>query len=505
MRLKTGSPVLLRNVRPMVRHTARTTPASTAWCVRLACATALACAGATALATPVTPSLAREQDRARFRVTTFATGLGYPTSMATLDDGSLLVATSDGGTDWLANSIFASPRGALVRLVDTDGDGVADGQPQTMAADLPGLVTSVRRVGDLVFALSSKGGNETVTIWRIGASPIAPFTAAGRLSFAFPAGFEHSTYALAARPAVGGGVELYFNIGAQRNSITTPTGTTVGLTAGDGATFEGGGSQALAADSIHRVIVRDAGGALTVSPPQQIARGLRNAAGMMFDGVGNLWLQDNGIDTEGNRGVSFSADELNRVGARDLGVSVPNFGFADTYVRYSDGVTVGPTEGVTPPLAAFLPVDGRKSEGAVELAFAPASFPSDLAGGLFVPFSGKFNLGGLDNDENPLVFYDAETGGRFHFIRDGELGHPNGVLSTPSGLFLTDLNYTGRFGDPFGSGGVVLNGDGINADREGVVYLITPTAVPEPSSYALAFAGLACGGWSLLRRRVRRA
>lgn len=49
------------------------------------------------------PTLAREEDRARFRVTAFATGLGYPTSMTTLADGSLLVATSEGGTSWLAN------------------------------------------------------------------------------------------------------------------------------------------------------------------------------------------------------------------------------------------------------------------------------------------------------------------------------------------------------------------------------------------------------------------
>lgn len=467
--------------------------------------TVLAWSGA-AVGEPLVPNLAREEDRARFRVTAFATGLAYPTSMTTLADGSLLVATSDGGTDWMANSLFASPRGALVRLVDNDGDGVADGQPQTMAADLPGLVTSVRRVGNLVFALSSRSGDETVTVWRTGPSAIAPFMPAGRLAFSFPAGFEHSTYALTARPAAGGGVELYFNVGSRRNDVATPADVTVGLMATDGATFQGGGSQALAADSIHRVTVHDDGTALTLSSPVQIARGLRNAAGMVFDGVGNLWLEDNGIDTEGDPGISFSADELNRVSAADLGVSVPNFGFADSYVRYADGQAVGLTEGVTPPLAAFLPVDGRKSEGAVELAFAPGAFPADFTGGLFVPFSGVFNQGGPANDENPVVFVDLPSGTHFHFIENGVLGHPNGVLAAAAGLFITDLNATGRFGDPIGAGGTVLNGDGVNADREGVVYLVAPlvTPVPEPATWAMALAALACGVWSTARRDRRR-
>ena len=370
-----------------------------------------------------------------------------------------------------------------------------------MATNLPGLVTSVRRVGDLVFALSSQANSQAVTMWRTGSSPAAPLTPAGRLSFAFPAGFEHSTYALAARPMPDGSVALYFNTGARQNSVSTPGDVRVGIAASGGAAFTAGGGQTLAADSINRVLVRDDGTSLTVSAPTQIARGLRNAAGMVFDGSGNLWLEDNGIDTEGNRGVSFSADELNRVTAADLGTTVPNFGFADTYVRYADGQTVGPTEGVTAPLAAFLPVDGRKSEGAVELAFAPGPFPGDLAGGLFVTFSGVFNQGGPANDENPVVFVDPQAGTRFHFISNGVMGHPNGLLATDAGLFITDLNPTGRFGDPIGAGGTVLTAGGVEADQAGVVYLVAP--VPEPATWAMALAGLAAGGVVLVLRRGR--
>ncbi len=66
---------------------------------------------ATSLFAAPTLSLARPVDAARFRVTTFAEGLAFPTSMASLPDGSLLVATSDGASLW-------SSVGQLVRLVD---------------------------------------------------------------------------------------------------------------------------------------------------------------------------------------------------------------------------------------------------------------------------------------------------------------------------------------------------------------------------------------------------
>ena len=431
----------------------------------------------------IAPTLARPQDQARFHVSVFATGLAYPTSMAQLADGSLLVATSDGGPSWLDNYLFASTSGALVRLVDSNGDGVADGPPQTVASGLPGLVSSVRREGNLVFALSSQGGNQAITIWRTGTSPAAPLESAGRLSFSFPSSFEHSTYALATRPAPGGGVEVFFNVGAEKNAVSTPSATTVGLTAANGAAFASGTSFQLAADSVHRLTVTDQAGSVTVGTPQQVARGLRNAAGLVFDGQGNLWLQDNGIDDR-VAGVSISADELNMVPAADIGTVVPNFGFAGTYIDYATGAVVGPTEGVIQPRVAFRPLAGEKSEGVVELALAPASFPSDFAGGIFAPFSGVFNQGGLNNDENPLVFVNTTDSTYFHFFENQQFGHPNGVLSAADGLYLSDLNYLGLFGNPVGSNPTAP------ADQQGVIYKIT--YVPEPAGFFLLLSALAC-------------
>lgn len=444
----------------------------------------------------LSPPLARAQDRARFRVSVFATGLAFPTSMAQLADGSLLVATSQGGTDWLDNSIFASKSGSLVRLIDADRDGMADGPPQTLAANLPGLVTTVRREGNLVFAVSLQRGQQAITIWRTGTSPSDALQPAGRLSFTVPSGFEHATSALATRPAAGGGVEVYFNVGSQANAVSTPPSTTVGIAATAGASFTGGATFQLAADSVHRLTVFDDGGTITVAPPQQIARGLRNAAGLVFDAQGNLWLQDNGSDDRVT-GVALAADELNMIPAADIGSAVPNFGFATTYVDYATGNLVGPTAGVVEPLVAFLPVAGERSEGAVELALAPASFPGDLAGGMFVPFSGLFNQGGVNNDENPLVFVNTADNTYFHFIENQIMGHPNGLLSTSEGLYLSDLNHLGLFGN------FMNTSPAVPADQQGMIYLIT--YVPEPSTIAGMLIGLACLSFGLRRRSRQRS
>lgn len=416
-------------------------------------------------------TLARPEDQPRFRVTTFASGLSFPTSMTELSDGSLLVAESVG------SSFGDGTTGRLVRLVDSDHDGIADGVPQVLATGLPGAVTSVRRQGNLVVALSSQTGQEAITFWRTGPTASDTFSAAGRLRLSFPANFEHKSYALAVRtsPEDVEQVEVYFNVGAKVNDSSTPSTDTVGLSGVD-VVFSPAN---VAADSVQRIVVRDTGSVINVSAPLQIASGLRNAAGMTFDSSGNLYLQDNGIDTPGNRNVSLSADELNRIDASSLGVTVPNFGFAGTYIDYATGETVGPTAGITAPIAAFRPLDGRRSEGAVELAMTPQAYPSDLAGGVFTGFFGM-GTGGSANPENPVVFTDPATGNYFHFINNQLLGHPIGLLGTADSLFLADMSFTGSLWGTVG---------GVAANEAGVVYQIM--AVPEPAGRVLIWsAGL---------------
>src|SRR5213594_3112033 len=65
-----------------------------------------------------------------FRITTFATNLSYPLGMARLADGSLLVAVSQGASFW-------SSTGRLIRLMDADQDGIADGPGTVLYSGLP--------------------------------------------------------------------------------------------------------------------------------------------------------------------------------------------------------------------------------------------------------------------------------------------------------------------------------------------------------------------------------
>src|SRR5687767_12355990 len=69
--------------------------------------------------TPITPQ-GPGLNPADFRVTVYATNLNFPLGMAALPDGSLLVAVSQGTS-------FGNSTGQLLRLIDANHDGMADG------------------------------------------------------------------------------------------------------------------------------------------------------------------------------------------------------------------------------------------------------------------------------------------------------------------------------------------------------------------------------------------
>lgn len=96
-----------------------------------------------------------------FRVTTFATGLNFPVGMTDLPDGSVLVAVSNGF------SFSNSTSGSLVRLVDTDSDGVANIK-QTLVSNVSGgKLTSVRRAGNLI-AVTGQGQTGPIQLLSLG-------------------------------------------------------------------------------------------------------------------------------------------------------------------------------------------------------------------------------------------------------------------------------------------------------------------------------------------------
>lgn len=378
---------------------------------------------------------------ADFRVTTFASGLNSPYGMRQLSDGSLLVATNAPNPN--AGSFFNST-GQLLRLVDLDSDGVADGEPQVLANNLPGRLTAIEQVGDLVLAISNPDNHATISVLRAGATTADAFTPVGTIEFNFPDGtWWHTVHGMTARPASpasSGAYDLFFNVGSQINEAATPANVTASAT--------GLMTGTLNADSLYKVRVQDTGSSVGFSNLTQIAAGVRNSAGIAFHPVTHdLYFAENGIDDLQDGNEPLSADELNRITSSQIGASVPNFGFSENYIEYRTGNVIG-GDGVQ-PLVAFQPIGdpdtGSESEGSVQIAMAPISFPGAVSNGVFVGFHGKFFEGGLLNEENPLLYYDLGTGKYFDFISNDEvnISHLDGLLSTSDSLFVSDLGNIG--------------------------------------------------------------
>lgn len=376
-----------------------------------------------------------------FVVSTFASGLDFPTGITVLQDNSLLAGINHGTS-------FFSATGEVVRFEDVDGDGIADGPGVSLFAGFAGFILSVDRASELIF-VSVGGSQPIIYVLRQGATPAAALTLAGQFDITFPSSWLHGFTDITARDAPGqpGKAELYFNIGSEFNfTDTLQTATLSGLVSGTAN-----------ADSLYRVIIDDTGASLTATGLEQIAAGLRNAFGAAFDpSTGDLYLQDNGIDGLVEPAEAHSADELNRIAAADIGGAVEDFGFADRYVEYRTGNLVG--SGGIDPVIAFQPVpspNGAESEGAVDVVFAPPGFPIGLRDGVFIGFHGQFNLGGAANEENPVVYADVGTGSYFHFIANDEpgIGHPNNFAAVSDILYLADMSTVGSLGSS-GSGSI---------------------------------------------------
>jgi glucose/arabinose dehydrogenase len=392
-----------------------------------------------------------------FRVTTFAQGLDYPLGMARFADGSLLVAVSDGTS-------FGASTGQLVRLVDADRDGVADGPGAVVYTGLPGGQTSLRMAGRLAF-VTGQGRGKPITILRAGSTPASDFTRVGRIDVNYPDFWYHPHSALYARELSGqpDRCELFFQLGSQYNFDTTDD--TASISSVDVA----GATGLLQGDSIYRLTITDHGDRVSASELTHIASGLRNATGFDFHpATGDFYFQDNGIDGLSNPNEPLSADELNVITASELAQTpAPFFGFPADYVEYRTGRRVG--GGGVLPLVVFQPlpspVTGAESEGPNDIVFAPPTFPDGLNNGIFLGFHGRYNASGLANEENPLVYVDLASLTYFHFIGNEEpdIGHLDGLLATEDSLFISDL---------------AANGNLSNGGGRGVIYQIKSLVLP---------------------------
>jgi hypothetical protein len=410
-----------------------------------------------------------------FRVTVFAQGLNYPTGVTTASDGSLLVVTNTPLSGYVD---FYDSTAQVVRLVDANHDGAADGPPQVLYDGLPGAASAITRAGNYVIVTSSGG---TISFLRTGATPSDPLTLAGSINLAFPSPWEHPTFGLAERPTPGqpGSYDVFFNIGSQYNGIKRDAqgnilfdqnGVAIPDPTIDKVPASGLLSATLDGDAIYMVTLTDHAGTPSLSGLKKVATGLRNAESMAIDpATGDLLYVDNGIDGTDGGNEAYSTDNLFRLAAADIGKTVPNDGFPYSYTLTNllpeQPNTVVNPGGRVAPLIAFqpledprLPATGSESEGASGFAIAPPMFPKALSGGVFVGFHGIFDAGGRANEENPVIFANPNTGKYFDFISNDEpnIGHIDGATSTADSLFLSDIASTGHVFESPGPGTGVI-------------------------------------------------
>jgi glucose/arabinose dehydrogenase len=378
----------------------------------------------------VLPALAQEplplEPGLGLQATVFASDLAFPSGMAVLPDGSLLVGTSVSETNGYYSSV-----GEIVRLVDADGDGAADLPYQTVASGLPGSITALALADDVLFVTSTEPGNETISALRVTEDFSGTYAPLGTIDFRFINAL-HTTYGLATRPNPDDPVawDLVFNIGANGNDrgSTRPVKLT-GLI-----------EDSLPDSAVYLATFYDEGDAIVFGKPIAVATGIRNTSAMAFDpATGDLWIGENGIDGLVDPFISFSADELDVAPAEAIGSETLDFGFPDTYTDYATGQVVGAT-GVA-PFVVFLPLDGSESEGVSSLAFAPEAFPDDLQNGVFAGFHGQFDLTGIENEENPLLWVSTETGDMVTVVGNdaATVGHIDTLVASADALYVADL------------------------------------------------------------------
>ena len=408
---------------------------------------------------------------AGLRVTQFATGLNFPTTMAVLPDGSLLAGTTPssglGGYE-----AYYLGSGQLIRMTDLDHNGVADGAGTVVAGNLPGAVTSVRQMGSLIAVATTGNGTQSglgdadITFLQPGLNPDSPYSVAGSVHIHFPQFDAAINVAMDAMPTAGtpGSYDLFFSLGA---------GNTLGASVGNVA-LTGLVSTAQPAGSVVRMRIDTNNPTPVITGVQTVATGLRNSGGILINQTsGDVYFSDNGYEDQ--FGATVSADEVNLLTAAQIASnSAVAFGYPGSYTDYATGAFVGGT-GV-PPVAAFRPLGGAESIGLNELAFMPSGFPAGLNSGIAGGFDGAFNFAGPANQTNPVVLLDPTTGNYIHFIAGGQtgVGHLIGLASTSSSLFLADM----------------ASVDGWNGGT-GVIYQLSLDPTPEPASLGLFLISLA--------------
>jgi T5SS/PEP-CTERM-associated repeat protein len=142
------------------------------------------------------------------------------------------------------------------------------------------------------------------------------------------------------------------------------------------------------------------------------------------------------------------------------------------------------------------------NSGNLRLGYFSSGNTLTISDGSLVKVSGTLSVGVgsgtntfLRLDGGYLALFNDQTSALTNYITSGKVQTWNGTdwaVNTAPGGFSLAYYQTDAAAKSF-----------TGYDGLGGYTILTATAVPEPSTYAMALAGLACGGWSMFRRRKR--
>ncbi len=289
-------------------------------------------------------------------------------------------------------AVYASlPAGQIVRLVDANGDGVADAPAQAVVTGLNGPFGIVFRGDTMYFA-------EATAVKRLDPGATAPVT----LISGLPSG-GHSTRTI----AFGPDNLLYVAVGSSCNLCDE-----------------------LPRDSVRAAVTRFN---LDGSGGRIFARGLRNSVGLAFNpATGELWANNNDRD---NLGDDIPPEHLNILKDGKW------YGWPQCYLpgKSNPEYAGADCSGVEPPA---LTVQAHSAP--LGLAFYTGTmFPADYGGDAFMTYHGSWNRSAPTGAKvvrvhvqngRPVSADDFVTG--WQLPNGSRWGRPVGLLVMPDGALL---------------------------------------------------------------------